>query len=458
MLVDSDDFFSHHFATSYMEQTMTHVWHPCTQMKDYEKYPPLAIKSAQDCYLTLKDGRQLIDANASWWCKIVGHNDPRLQQALIKQAQQFEHVILADTTNDSIEQLAEKLSTLTPHLHHVQFASDGACAIEIASKLALHAQSIRGQKKRTRFLALQHSYHGETALALSLSDEGRFRAPYEAILLDTPFLNNIPYVNQRHDPLWQNCQAMWPAIEAQLTPLADELCAIIVEPIVQGSGGMRIYSQDFLSKLAAWANVHDIYLIADEIMTGLGRTGKMLACEHANIKPDFICLSKTLTAGYLPLSATLTTDAVYDLFYDDYETGKTFMHSHTQAGNALAVAVANTALDIISQEKLYQRAQTLEIDMLTAMTKVAKKTGVLTNLRAIGGIVAADIIIPHDKKSLRLGYAIYQEAVKRGALLRPLENTLYWLPPLTIKNNTLADLADITEQAIVAGYHNVNSL
>ena len=431
---------------------MTHIWHPCTQMKDYEKYPPLALKSAQGCYLTLKDGRQLIDANASWWCKILGHNDPRLQHALFKQAQQFEHVILADITNDTIEELAEKLSTLAPHLNHVQFASDGACAVEIAAKLALHAQGIRGQTKRTRFLALQHSYHGETTLALSLSDEGRFREPYESILLDTPFLTKIPYVNQRLDPLWDDCQALWPAIEAQLTPFADELCAIIVEPIVQGSSGMRVYSQDFLNRLATWAKANDIYFIADEIMTGLGRTGKLLACEHANIQPDFICLSKTLSAGFLPLSATLTTDAVYDLFYDDYEKGKTFMHSHTQAGNALAAAVANATFDIILQDNLCQRAQALEKDMLAAMQKIAGKTNALTNLRAIGGIVAADLIIPDDKKTSRIGYAIYQQAVKRGALLRPLENTLYWLPPLTIEKSTLADLADITEQSIMAVY------
>ena len=243
-------------------------------------------------------------------------------------------MIFANSTYEVIIQLSEKLSQLCPGLDKVFYASEGSSAVEIALKMSLHAQKLRGENQRTQFTALKNAYHGETFMALGLSDLGLYRQAYEAHLIQPKFIENIPYVNSTTDPLWDDCSCIWPTIEEQLERQAAHLAAIIVEPIVQGAAGMRIYSQDFLRRLRTWTQAHGIYLIADEIMTGLGRTGYALASEHAQIKPDFICLSKGLTSGWLAMSAVLTHSNIYDLFYADYEKEKNFQHSHTIGGNA----------------------------------------------------------------------------------------------------------------------------
>jgi len=239
---------------------------------------------------------------------------------------------------------------------------------------------------------------------------------------------------------------MWPNIEAQLTPLENSAAALILEPVLQGGGGMKIVSPDLLRHLRKWCDAHGVYFIADEILTGLGRTGKALACEHAGIQADFICLAKGLTAGVLPLSAVLTTDVIYDLFYDDYHTGKAFLHSHTHTGNALAVAVANKVLEILERDHIYEHVESRNTQLWQYMETVAERTQCLTNIRGVGGLIAADLVL--DDPNNRMGFSIYQQAVKLGALLRPLGNTIYWLPPLNASETTLLALRDITIQAI----------
>lgn len=423
------------------------LWHPCSQMKDYETFPPLPVKSAKGCYIELEDGRKIIDAISSWWCKSLGHNHPKLKQALIEQAGKFEHIILANTINQNISTLSTRLASLTKTLDKVMYASDGSCAVEIAIKMSVHARQILGETHKTQIISLENSYHGETALALSVSDLGLYRKPYEPLLKQYSFIKNIPYVYSRFDPLWQNCLEHWNDIEEQLNQQAENLTAVIIEPIVQGAGGMRIYSQDFLRRLRKWCAKHDVHLIADEVMTGFGRTGLPLACSHAEIEPDFLCLGKGLTAGWLPMSAVITSTDIYQLFYDDYETGKAFMHSHTHTGNALAAAIANACLDIYEEESVYQLVQSKEQMMYELMNEIAKKTHKLHNIRYIGGIIAADIIGPSNK---RLGYQLYQKAVRLGALLRPLGNTIYWLPPLNITQKELIRLFEITKSAVKA--------
>jgi len=429
------------------ERDHQHVWHPTSQMKDYELFKPLVVKRARGCHIELDTGMKLIDAISSWWCKSLGHNHPRLKQALYRQLEQFEHVILANTTNETIVALSEKLASLTRTLDKVFYAGDGSCAIEIAMKMSLHARQVSGEKKRQRFIALQNGYHGETFATLSVGDVGLFRAPYESMLFDTTFLSPVPYVSGRSDPLWDDCGEAWDVMLKQLEPLADSTTALILEPILQGAGGLRVYSQDLLKRLRAWTKAHNIHLIADEIMTGFGRTGKMLACQHAGIEPDMLCLSKGLTSGWLPFSAVLTSTEIYDLFYDDYESGKAFLHSHTYSGNALAASVALETLCVFEEEDICARALECEPILMEHMRAVAEQTGKLKNLRGIGAMVAADLIV--DPSFKRAGYAVYQEAVARGALLRPLGNTIYWLPPLTIDRKTLSELKDITQEAIM---------
>jgi len=430
-----------------LSDALQHLWHPCAQMKDFEQFPPLHVRSAKGSYVELEHGQRLIDATSSWWCKLLGHGHPQLKAALIAQAEKFEHVMLANTTHDSVLRLSERLAKLTEKLNKVMYASDGACAVEIAMKMSLHARQILGDAQRNQFIALSGSYHGETIAALSASDLGLYRKPYESMLMDVPFIQNIPYVYGTDDPLWSDCSAAWPTIEKQLEAHADRLTAILVEPIIQAANGMMIYSADFLNRLRLWTQANDVHLIADEIMTGLGRTGKMLACEHAGIEPDFLCLGKGLTGGWLPLSAVLTSDDIYDLFYDDYALGKSFLHSHTYSGNPLAAAVANACLDVIDADNILKKVNEDAPLMLQLMQEVADTTGQLKRIRSMGAMVAADLIVKDPSE--RRGFAVFKEAVKRGALLRSLGNTIYWTPPLNISRDTLHELKAVTQASIL---------
>jgi len=431
--------------TKLQEKSLKHIWYPCSQMKDYEEFRPLVIKAAKGSYIELADGKKLLDAISSWWCKSLGHNHPRLKKAIIDQIEKFEHVILANTTHELIVNLSEELATLMPKLSKVFYAGDGSCAIEIAMKMSLHSRYINGDVKRNRFITLKDSYHGETIGALSVSDIGLYKKPYNTMLFQPHIIDMIPYVHSIYDPLWNDCSEKWDMLEKSLETYIDSTTALIVEPIVQGAGGMKIYSKDFLNRLAKWANKHNIHLIADEIMTGIGRTGKMLACQHAEIIPDFICLAKGLTSGWMPFSAVLTTDDIYNKFYDDFSSGKAFLHSHTYSGNALGVAVALETLNIIKEERLHTRD--INQIMLKNMYEIKDKTGRLKNVRGIGGIVAADLIT--NNKTPRLGYLIYQAAIKAGILLRPLGNTIYWLPPLNITDKEIEELKNKTMQVLL---------
>ncbi len=422
-----------------------HLWHPCAQMKDYEIFKPLIVTGAKGSYIQLAKGKKIIDAISSWWCKSLGHQHPQLKKKLLQQIEKFEHVILANTTNEVIVNLSEKLANLTSDLKKVMYASDGSCVIEMAMKMSVHARIIEGKTKRKNFIALKNSFHGETIGAMSVSDVGIYKDPYHSLVFKVDFID-VPYCSGIDDPIWENCDEAWESIIKQLEPLSEKATAIIVEPIIQAAGQMRIYSKDFLKKLRNWTKKNDIHLIADEVMTGIGRTGKMLASEHANITPDFLCLGKGLTAGWLPLSALLMTDAIYYLFYDDYENGNNFLHSHTFSGNALAASIALEVLNIMKKDKMPERVLELGKVMFNMFLEIADKTKKLINIRGIGGVVAADLILAHEKQ--RLGYDIYQKAIRLGALLRPLGNTIYWAPPFNIEIAVLTKLKNITQQAI----------
>ena len=426
-----------------IEKDLKHIWHPCAQMKEFESTPPLIIYSAEGSYLTTNKG-ELIDAISSWWCKSLGHRHPALIAAIHQQMTQFEHVITANTTYPALAALGEKLAGIS-HKQHVFLASDGTSAVEIAMKLVLHAKQIQGESARRDFIALKNSYHGETLATLSISDLGLYKKPYDGFGVHCHFLDNIPYVANSQDPLWTNCEAFWPHTLAQLEALKEQSCAIIVEPLIQGACGMHCYSADFLAKLSQWAKANDIYFIADEIMTGIGRTGKWLASQHASIEPDLICLSKGLTSGFLPLSCVLIDNAVFKLFYDDYFQGKSFLHSHTYSGNALAVTAALTTLQVIEDENLNQRATELGLLMYDEMRNIAAITNKLSNVRALGAMVAADCV---DLKDRRLLKRFELLALKHGALLRPIGQTLYWLPPLNTDIATIGKLAEITLKSI----------
>ena len=424
-------------------KNLKHIGHPCSQMKEFESAPPLIVQSALGSYITTNQG-EIIDAISSWWCKSLGHRHPTLMAALQQQMRQFEHVMTANMTYPALASLGEKLAEIS-RKQHVFFASDGASAVEIAMKLVLHAKQIQGESQRRNFIALKNSYHGETLAALSVSDLGLYKKPYEGLGVKCHFLDKIPYVSSTEDPLWTNCEAFWPHTLAQLEAVKAQSCAIIVEPLIQAACGMHCYSADFLARLSQWAKANDIYFIADEIMTGIGRTGKWLASEHAAIDADLICLSKGLTSGSLPLSCVLIDNTVFKLFYDDYDQGKSFLHSHTYSGNALAVTAALTTLQILEEENLNQRARELGQLMHQQMLTIAAITRKLSNVRSLGAMVAADYVDLTDRR-LQKRFEIL--ALKHGALLRPIGQTLYWLPPLNTDDATIGKLAEITLKSI----------
>ena len=422
------------------------IWHPCSQMKDYEKFPPLRIKSASGSVITTESGKKIIDVISSWWCKSLGHSHPRLRQALIKQSELFEHVLLANTSNKKIEELSHALCELSPNFSKVFYSSDGSSAVEIALKMALqyHKQSQKksNSPKKNRFAYLSGAYHGENILCLSVSDLDLYSSPFKDHMQKNIKLPQHRLLSGKDDEHWKSHQDFEKAKKI-LEKNKDSLSALIVEPIVQGAGGMHIYSPTFLSDLAKWCKNNDVLLIADEIMTGFCRTGTWLACEHAKVVPDICCVMKGLSAGVLPISAVITNDKIYKAFYDTYESGKAFMHSNTHSGNALAVAVSLEALKIYREENWAEKVSQRGPLLKQMFKRIGEKTGVLKNIRGLGFIAAADLY--YENMPQRAAFHLYQLAIENGLLLRPLGNTIYLFPPFIITDAQLKE----TEQIIV---------
>ncbi len=448
------------------------LWHPCGQQRDYRDFPPLEVVSAQGSWLMLADGRRVLDAISSWWCKSLGHGHPRLRAALVEQAQRFEHVILANTTNEPVVRLCERLLALANghalhawgprapagrrpgHFARVFFADNGSTGVEVALKLALQAQTQLGNRERTRFAALTNGYHGETVGALSVGDCGLYKDAFSPLLFPCTMLAGLPYRSGPEDPCWADAGAEWPNIERQLAPLADELAAIVYEPVLQGAGGMRVYSPDLLRRLRAWADAHGVLLIADEIAAGMGRCGMMLASHLAGgALPDIAVLSKGLTGGFLPLAAVLTTQRLYDAFDAEWSEGKAFLHSNTYAGNALAVAVANAALDVYADEDVLDQVARRGPALRRGLAGLAAMRPHLRDVRGVGMMAAVDL---RDRNGMplpraqRTGWRVYREAVARGALLRPLGDTMYLFPPLNVSDDDIEHMLGVLADSVDA--------
>ncbi|MFV9924776.1 MAG: adenosylmethionine--8-amino-7-oxononanoate transaminase [Francisella endosymbiont of Hyalomma scupense] len=424
----------------------TNIWHPCTQMKDFEKVPPLHIDKTEGSYLYTQDGHKIFDAISSWWCKSLGHRHPYIIDNLKQQLDKFEHTIFANTTNDEVEHFSKRICKLTA-MDKTLYAADGSSAIEIALKMTIHLRQLRHQSDKINFVSIENSYHGETLATMSVSDCGLYSEPYKALLFDSFKLKNIPYVTGKSDPLWLNAENHWLKSKKYLEQHKESINALIVEPICQGAGGMLLYSKDYLNKLCNWCRDNDIYIIFDEIMTGVGRLGKLFALDYLDISPDFLCISKGITSGVIPFSITLTKNNYYDMFYND-KVSEAFLHSHTHSGNVLGVVAANSVLDIFAQQNILANVTKLESYMLAAFLEINSQINIFKNIRNLGGIIAADLDVTKD----RFGFDVYREAIRLGALLRLLGNTIYWLPPL---NSTLEDidsLKQITKQAIINAF------
>lgn len=441
---------------------LRHIWHPCTQMHDHESVPMLPIVRGDGAWLVDADGHRYLDGISSWWTNLFGHANPRIAAALADQAQRLEHVIFAGFTHEPAIELAEELVRITPPgLDRVFYADNGSAAIEVALKMSFHYWLNQGHGEKTRFIALTGSYHGETLGALSVSDVALYRKTYAPLLL-TPFLAPSPdaYEGEPGESAEQTSVRRLGELRTLLERHAHETCAVIVEPLVQCAGGMRMYHPGYLAGLRRLCDEFAVHFIADEIAVGFGRTGTLFACEQAcpepgrraAVSPDFMCLSKGLTGGFLPLSAVLTRDAVYQAFYAEYGAGKAFLHSHSYTGNPLACRVALETLAIFRDEPVLARNRELAAHLARRLEPLRDHPHV-ADVRQTGMIAAVELVA--DKASRRpypaaerRGLRVYLHGLQHGALLRPLGDVVYFMPPFVITEPEIDRLVEIATAGI----------
>ena len=424
-----------------LNRSLQSVWHPCTQMKQHETYPLIPIARGEGVWLYDADGKRYLDTVSSWWVNLFGHNNPRIKDAIKLQLDTLEHVMLAGFTHEPVVALSEKLANLTG-LGHAFYGSDGASATEIALKMSFHYWRNIGLTKKTKFISLQNSYHGETLGALSVTDVAIFKDTYAPLLMQSA---QMPSPDFRLAEAGESAEAFAlrcaQAVENYVAAHHDELAAFIVEPLIQCAAGMAMYHPSYLRRIREICTEYGIHLIADEIAVGFGRSGTMFACEQAEIKPDFICLSKGITGGYLPLSAVLTTDKIYQAFYDNSAV-RGFLHSHSYTGNPLACSAALATLAIFESDNILQKN-------LEKSKSIQTKMQVLTDLpikylRHQGMIFAFDV----ETQNVQFAKQCYQLAVEHELLLRPIGNTVYWMPPYTISEDEIDFMVNTTHKVV----------
>jgi adenosylmethionine---8-amino-7-oxononanoate aminotransferase len=428
-----------------LERSLRAVWHPCTQMKHHELLPLVPIARAKGAWLYDFEGHRILDAISSWWVNLLGHGHPRISAAVEAQLHTLEHVMLAGFTHEPVVRLSERLSQRAPGtLGHCFYGSDGASAIEIALKMSFHYWRNAGRPEKTGFIALENSYHGETLGALAVTDVPLFRDTY------APLLNRCARVPspdaRRAEPgesardFARRCAR---ALEAHLERHAAQTAALIVEPLVQCAGSMAMYDAAYLAEARSLCDRFEVHLIADEIAVGFGRTGTLFACEQAGIAPDFLCLSKGLSGGYLPLSVVMTTDRVYEAFYDD-KLARGFLHSHSYTGNPLACAAALAVLEVLEEEHIIE-ANRLTAANIEAATAEVRNVAKVRHWRHQGMIWAFDV----DDAPGEFSRTVFSRALAAGVLLRPLGSTVYWMPPYCLGEEEIDALARALQLSLV---------
>ena len=447
---------------NWQQEDLKYVWHPCSQMKDYEELPPIVIERASGVNLYDIDGNCYKDVVSSWWCNLLGHCNPRINSAIKKQLDNLEHVIFANFTHKQAITLCQKLVKVLPEgLCKFNFADNGSSAVEMAMKMSFQYHQQVGNLNKKRFITFTDAYHGETIGALSVGACDLYTKIYKPILLDVvrvqaPDCFRCPYGNCRN-----NCECeCFEQAEKVFEQYGAEACAMLVEPLLQGSAGMKVYPALYLTKLRSLCDKYNVHLIADEIATGYGRTGKMFAFDYAGVSPDIMCLSKGLTGGYMPMAICVTTQNIYDAFYDDYSKGKAFMHSHTYAGNPLACSAAVEVLNILHEEKTIENANENAIYFNQIIRDKFENLPFVGEVRSIGLINAIELVKDKNTKeaypsSLRLGYQIYKKALKKGVLLRPLGDVIYFNPPLIISREDMEFVTDVAKECMLEVIENI---
>ena len=435
---------------NWQEKDLKYIWHPCSQMKDYETLPPIVIERGEGINLYDINGKCYKDVISSWWCNLLGHCNPRINKAVKKQIDELEHVIFANFTHKPVITLCQELVKYLPKgLCKFNFADNGSAAIEMSLKMSFQYHLQTGHPEKKRFMALADAYHGETLGALAVGGVDLYSEMYKPLMMDVIRIEGLDCYRCKWGKCRENCNCeCFCKAEEAFEKHAHETAAIIVEPLLQGSAGMKIYPPLYLKKLRKLCDKYNVHLIADEIATGYGRTGKMWAFNHAGVSPDIMCLSKGLTGGYMPMAIAITTQKIYDAFYDDYLKGKAFMHSHTYSGNPLACSAAVEVLKILKEENIIEKA----VENGKYFNKIIKdKFLPLKNvgeIRSIGLINAIELVKNKETKEpldykKRTGYQIYKKALEKGVILRPLGDVIYFNPPLIIGKEDMDFVTDI---------------
>ena len=421
------------------EKDLEYIWHPCSQMKDYVELPPIIIDHGKGIYLYDIDGKEYMDIISSWWCNLLGHSNEKINNSIKQQLDTIEHVIFSNFSHQPAINLCEELIKVIPKgLTKFNFSDNGSSSVECALKMAFQYQYQIGKANKTKFMCLSRGYHGETIGALSVGALDLYAKIYKPMLMNTIRVEAPDCYRCSYDKTRDNCNVECiENAEKAFETHGKDTCGIIVEPLLQGGAGMRIYPPLYLDKIKELCTKYGVLLIADEIATGFGRTGKYFAFDHSNVSPDIMCISKGLTGGYMPMSITITTDEIYDAFYDDYLSGKAFMHSHTYSGNPLGCSAALAVLKIFREENILESANKNAIYLNNKLTENLASHKNVGEIRSIGLINAIELVREKNNKlsfdsESRTGYQIYKKALEKGLILRPLGDVLYFNPPLII--------------------------
>ncbi len=439
---------------SVTERDLSVLWHPCTQMKDHESLPLIAIKKGDGVFIEDFEGNRYLDAISSWWVNLFGHCNPVINQAIKEQLDTLAHVMLGGFTHEAAVVLSEKLLDVAPKgLRKCFYSDNGSSAVEIALKMSFQSWRNQGYSKKTKFVSLENSYHGETLGALAVSDVALYKQTFAPLLMDVITAPSPDCYYRESGESWEDYSIrQFAAMDNILKEQADEICAVIIEPLIQCAGNMRMYHPIYLTLLRTACDTYGIHLIADEVAVGFGRTGTLFGCEQGNISPDFLCVAKGLTGGYLPLAATLTTDAIYQTFYDDYEKLTGFFHSHSYTGNALGCRAGIATLGIFQQQNIIEKNKSLAEVMRKATAHFVDHPHV-SEVRQTGMVLAIEFVknkktrMPFEWQQRR-GLKVYQYALTQGVLMRPIANVVYFIPPYVITEAQIQHLADVAWQGI----------
>ncbi len=436
------------------------IWHPYTQMKDFEAMSLLFVDRARGVYLYDLDGKRYFDTISSWWCITHGHNHPVIMERIRRQLERLDQVHFAGTTHRGPIELARRLKALLPgRLSKFFFSDNGSTAVEVALKMSFQYWKNLAVDGRELFVSLERGYHGDTLGTMSLGGVPAFEGPFSKLTFDSlrvpaPYCYRCPAGQERYDPvLGRRCNLeCFDILERNVRQHARKVCAVVVEPLLMGAGGMVVYPEEYLVRLRGLCDRVGAHLVFDEVATGFGRTGKMFAFEHAGVAPDFLCLSKGITGGALPLAVTVTSRDVFRAFYAEYTEGKTFFHGHTFTANPICSAAALGSLDVFEKEKVLQSLPR-KVEFLQEEKKRLLDVPLVGDVRGIGMVAAFELVGDRKKRTpldpgLRAGWQVYLKGLERGLILRPLSDVIYLFLPLCTTTEQISRLLDRTADTI----------